>query len=124
MLDLKGPLDVLNAADAALKKQAAEIADLLNAGTEEATQQALALQSTLEALQADYEAKKSMYDRLVKANAPSDVEKLFVPASPTSPEADEVKPKDVMTLAEYNKLHPRERLAFAKRGGKIEEKED
>jgi len=124
MLDLKGALDMLMAADAALKTQAAEIADLLSQGTEEATQQALALQEPLDKLQADYEAKKSMYDRLVKANAPSDVEKLFVPASPTSPEADEAKPKDVMTLAEFNSMRPRQRLAFAKRGGKIEEKED
>lgn len=124
MLDLKGPLDVLNAAEAAWKKQAAEIAELLSVGTEEATQQALALQSTLDTLQADYEAKKALYDRLVKANAPSDVARLFVPASPTSPEADEAKPRDVMTLAEFNQLSPRERLAFAKRGGKIEEKED
>ena len=124
MLDLKGALDMLMAADAALKTKAAEIADLLSQGTEEATQQALALQEPLDKLQADYEAKTSMYDRLVKANAPSDVERLFVPASPTSPEANEVKPKDVMTLAEFNTMSPRNRLAFAKRGGKIEEKED
>ena len=124
MLDLKGPLDVMNAADAALKKQAAEIAALLSQGTEEATQQALALQETLEKLQSDYDAKKAMYDGLVQANKPSDVAKLFVPTSTTSPDADEAKKKDVMTLAEFNDLAPRDRLAFAKRGGKIQEKED
>lgn len=120
MLDLKAALDMVVAADAALKTQAAEIAELLKAETEEATQNALALQSKLDELQADYDAKKSMYDRLVKANAPSDVAKLFVPASPTSPEADEAK-KDVMTRAEFEKLDPPARLAFAKRGGKLEE---
>lgn len=123
MLDLKSALDMLMAADAALKTQAAEIAKLLEQGTEDATQQALALQSKLDELQADYEAKKALYDRLVKANTPSDVAKLFVPASPTSPEADK-KPEDVMTLAEFNALTPRERLAFAKRDGKIDQKED
>lgn len=119
MLDLKGPLDVLNAARTKYERQAAEIAELLSAGTEEATHDALALQSTLDDLQADYEAKKALYERLVKANTPSDVASLFVPASPTSPEADEAR-KDVMTLAEYNQLHPRERLAFAQRGGKLQ----
>lgn len=120
MLDLKAPLDALMAADNALKTKAAEIASLMSQGTEEATQQALALQGSLDDLQADYEAKKAMYDRLVKANAPSDVEKLFVPASPTSPEADEARDPGVMTLAEFNALDPHERLAFAKRGGKLE----
>lgn len=120
MLDLKGPLDVLNAARTKYERQAAEIAELLSAGTEEATHDALALQETLDELQADYEAKKALYDRLVKANAPSDVAKLFVPATSTSPEADEAKPKDVMTLAEFNQMTPRERLAYAKRGGRVE----
>jgi len=124
MLDLKGALDMLMAADAALKTKAAEIADLLSQGTEEATQQALALQEPLDALQADYAVKKSLYDKLVKASSPdNDVARLFVPASPTSPEADQAK-KNVMTFAEFNALNPRDRLAFAKRGGKIEEKED
>ena len=64
MLDLKAALDMLMAADAKLKKQASEIADLLNQGTEEATQNALALQPKLDELQADYEAKQGLYDRL------------------------------------------------------------
>ena len=120
MLDLKAALDMLMAADAKLKKQASEIADLLNQGTEEATQSALALQPKLDELQADYEAKQTMYDRLVKATAPSDVAKLFIPASPTSPEAsDEAKPKGVMTIAEFNAMTPSERLAFSKENGQV-----
>lgn len=122
MLDLKGALDMLMAADAALKLKAAEIADLLSKGTEEATQQALALQESLDTLQADYATKKSLYDKLVKASSPdNDVAKLFVPASPMSPEAaDESKPKGVMKLLEYNALSPKDRLAFAKSGGKLQ----
>lgn len=120
MLDLKAALDMLMAADAKLKTQAAEIAELLNAGTEEATQNALALQSKLDELQADYDAKKSLYDRLVKANAPSDVAKLFVPASPTSPEADEAK-KDVMKRSEWEQLTPTARQDFIRTGGKVED---
>lgn len=122
MLDLKGALDMLMAADAALKRKAAEIADLLSQGTEEATQQALALQESLDALQADYAVKKSLYDKLVKASSPdNDVAKLFVPATPTSPEAaEENKPKGVMKLSEYNAMSPKDRLAFAKSGGKLQ----
>jgi hypothetical protein len=117
MLDLKGPLDVMNAAEAAWKKQAAEIANLLSLGTDEATQQALALQSTLDTLQADYEAKKDIYTRLVQVNAPSDVAKLFIPSdSDTSQKSATAKS---MSLAEYNNLPPKERLAFAKSGGEI-----
>ena len=119
MLDLKGPYDAVNAADAALKAKAQEMAALLEQGTDEATHQALALQESLDTLQADYDKKLGMYQSIVKANAPSDIAKLFVPASTTT--SEEEKPKDVMTLAEYNALAPSERLAFAKRGGKLQQ---
>lgn len=118
MIDLKGPYDMLNAADAALKSKAAEIADLLNKGTDEATNDALALQESLNSLQADYNGKKALYEKLVAANQPSDVAALFVPATPAASEED--KPKDAMTLAEFDALTPSDRLAFAKRGGKIQ----
>ncbi len=123
MLNLKGPYDVVNAAETAWKQKAAEIAALLEEDTEEATQKALALQETLDALQADYNEKKSLYDKLVAANAPSDTNKLFVPASPTTPDADEGQPKGVMKLSEYNAMSPKERLAYAKSGGKLQEGE-
>lgn len=122
MLDLKGPLDVMNAAKDAWLKKAAEINSLLSQGTEEATQQALALQESLDQLQADYGTKKALYDKLVQANSPgNDVAKLFVPASPTSQDnAEEAKPKNVMSLTEYKKLSPADRLAFAQSGGKLQ----
>lgn len=118
MIDLKGPYDMVNAAEAAWKTQAAEIANLLAEGTEDATKSALALQESLDVLQADYEGKKALYEKLVKANQPSAVAAMFVPASSTASEGEE--PKDVMTRAEFNALAPRERLAFAKRGGKLQ----
>lgn len=120
MLDLKGPIDMLMAADAALKTKAAEIAALLSQGTEEATQQALALQESLDALQADYNAKKGLYDKLVQANSPSDVAKLFVPVSTTSPDnADEAKTKGVMTRKELAALDPSARMKFMRGGGTL-----
>jgi len=121
MLDLKGPYDAVNAADAALKAQAAEIAALFEQGTDEATQQALALQEPLETLQAAYDHKLGMYNSLVKANAPSDVAKNFVPVSqtPATPEAEE--PKGVMKRADWNALSPIDRAAFLQGGGKLED---
>lgn len=121
MLNLKGPYDVVVAAETAWKQKAAEIAALLDQGTDEATEQALALQDSLKTLQADYEDKKGLYDQLVTANQPGDVSKLFVPASatPTTPDAEE-KPKGVMKLAEFYGLSPKERMQFVKAGGKVE----
>jgi len=118
-VDLKGPYDMVIAAQDAYQAQAAEIAELLNTGTDDAVTQALALQQPLDELQADLDKKTALYQKLVKANQPSDVTSLFVPANDTASE-EEDKPKDVMSLSEFNDLNPTERLAFAKRGGKLE----
>lgn len=120
MLNLKGPYDVQAAAEQAMQLKAAEISALLDQGTDEATQQALALQNSLEDLQADYKAKNALYNKLVEVNSPDNVAKLFVPASqtPTTPDAE--KPAGVMKLAEFHKQSPKERMQFVKAGGKIE----
>lgn len=119
MIDLKGPYDMVNAAEAAWKKQAAEIADLLAVGTDEATTQALALQETLDTLQADYQGKKALYEKLVSANQPSDLAAMFVPAaSPAASEED--KPK-AMKRADFDALSHADRAAYIKGGGKLED---
>lgn len=120
MLNLKGPYDVVCAAEAASKQKAAEIATLLE-GSDEDIKQALALQNSLEDLQADYETKLALYDKLVKANTPSGVNQLFVPASQTPATPDEPKEKGAMKLSEFRKLSPKERMAFSKSGGKLED---
>jgi len=124
-IDLKGPYDMVEAARVAYEIKAAEIAELLKDGTnEENVNQALALQESLDQLQANYESKKALYAKLVQANTPSDVASLFVPVSETAPEADaKDQRKSVMSIAEFRALSPKERLAFAKAGGKIEEGE-
>lgn len=121
MLNLKGPYDVVNAAETAWKQKAAEIAALLEQGTDEATQQALALQEPLDKLQADYEEKLKLYEALVKANAPSDVAKNFVPVSPTPTTPDAEAPKGVMKRADWNALSPVDRAAFFQGGGTLED---
>lgn len=119
-IDLKGPYDMVEAARVAYEQKAAEIAALLNEGTEENVTKALALQESLDTLQTEYEGKKALYAKLVQANQPSDVTSLFVPVSDTTPDAEEKQPKGVMSLKEYNAMSPRDRLAFAQAGGKIE----
>ena len=121
MLNLKPALDAVNAAEATWKNQAQQIADLLGEGKET---EALALQETLDNAEADYQNKLKLYDKLVSANAPSNVNQLFVPATSTTSDPDAQAPKDVMTLDEFNALAPKDRLAFAKRDGKIQPKED
>ena len=119
MIDFKTPLDAVNAADAALKAKADEIA---NMGAYELTANAEALHKSLDELQANYDQKQGLYQALVKATAPSNVNQLFVSRSPNATEEEDKE--SVMTLAEFNALNPRERLAFANRGGRIQEKED
>lgn len=118
MLDLKAPYDAVNAADAAVKAQAEVIASLLAEGNDESTTQALALQDTLDSLQADYDRKLALYQSIVKANQPSDVAKLFVPATEL-PSEDE-SPK-VMKRSDWMALDFSARESFIKGGGKLED---
>lgn len=122
MLNLKPALDAVNAAEAAWKTKAAEVADWIEQkqGTDELTSEALALQNkSLDDAEADYKNKKALYDRLVQANAPSNVNQLFVPASPTPPDGNE-KPR-AMKRSEFFALSPAEQKKFALNGGKVED---
>jgi len=121
MLNFKSLYDSVVKAEAAWKEKAAEIHALTELGTDEAIEQALALQESLDIAEADYNKLNVFYQKVSRVNAPSSVAQLFVPASPTSAtQSEEEKPKDVMTLKEYNDLHPKDRLAFAKAGGRIQ----
>ncbi len=118
MIDLKSPLDAVNAADAALKQKAAEINDLFAQGTPEAVKQALDMQSALDELQSDYDNKLALYQKLVKANAPSNVAKLFVHAAEAN--EDEIKNK-TMNRSAFDALDHAARSAFISAGGKVED---
>ena len=117
MIDLKGPYDILNKAREARDQKAAEISALLDEGTDEAIAKALALQESLDTLQADMDQKKALYDKLVNVNAPSDVAKLFVPASTLSALDDET-PK-VMKRSDFFALSPAEQKKFALNHGVV-----
>lgn len=121
MIDLKAPLDAVNAAREARDKVAADVAAWIaeKAGTDEMTSDALALQTeALDKAEQKYTDLLATYQKLVNANKPSDVAQLFVPAATTAPEDEQ--PKDVMTLDEFNAMKPSDRLAYAQRGGKVQ----
>lgn len=121
MLDLKAPLDVVNSAREAYEKQAAACAAWIaeKSGTDEMTAEALALQTeTLDKAEQNFLSMQTAYQKLVKANQPSDIAKLFVPASNTATEGE--KP-EVMKRAEWGALSPVDRAAFIKGGGKLED---
>jgi len=120
-IDLKAPLDAVNAAREAYESKAAEVAAWMaeKQGTDEWTQEALALQTkALDDAEQNYAETKAAYERLVKANQPSDVSKLFVPV--TQPSADDEKPT-AMKRADWQALNPTDREAFIKGGGKLED---
>ena len=123
MLDLKPYQDAVLTADAEVKNVANQIDTLFREGTDEAKNSALALQDTLDTAQTKYDAAAKLYEAMKKSSQPSDVAQNFVPVSQTSPTPEAEAPTNVMTLAEYNALSPVDRLAFAKRGGKLENKE-
>mgnify|MGYP001209282156 CR=1 FL=1 len=121
MLDLKPFQDAVRMADDEVKRVANDINALFIMGTDEAKNSALALQETLDTAQAKYDAAAKLYESMKKSSQPSDVAQNFVPVSTTSPTPEAEAPKNVMTLAEYNALSPVDRLAFAKRGGKLQD---
>lgn len=120
MLDLKPYYDAVITAEAALKAKAEEINALFSTGTDEAKTQALALRPALDEAQTKYTDALALYESMKTASTPSNIESVFVPVSQTPSTPDPVKPKDVMKLSEFQALSPRERLAFAKSGGKLE----
>lgn len=124
MLDLKPYQDAAIAADADVQRVAGDIDVLFRKGTDESKEEALALRPALDAAQSKHATALELYESMKKSSQPSSVMQNFVNVSTTAPTPEAEKPKTVMTLAEFTSLSPRERLAFAKRGGKINEKED
>lgn len=120
-IDLKAPLDAVYAARDSRDKVAADVAAWIaeKAGTEEITAESLALQNkALDDAEQKYSDLLATYEKLVKANQPSDTAKLFVPANQTATE--EEKPK-VMKRNEFFALSTSDRAVFIKDGGKLED---
>jgi hypothetical protein len=83
---------------------------------------ALGMEAELDAAITEEGNATNLYTKVVNASKTPNIAENFVPVSDQSAEPDgENQPKDVMKLTEFHNLTPRERLAFAKAGGKLED---
>lgn len=117
-VNLKPYYDAALAADAEVQSIMSQMDAAFNEGTEEGKSKALELRPKLEEAQNAAKEANQLYSSMRDASNTTDnsAARNFVP-DPAAPSAETGK---VKTLAEYNALHPRERLAFAQAGGRIE----
>lgn len=121
MADLKLYLDQVTNAQAAVQSIVNQIDAALQLGTPEGADQALALESQLDEAIAKRSQAEGFYNKIVNAMKSTDLLKNFVPVSDTlSTPTEEAKPK-VVNMAAWKNMTPRERLEFAKSGGKLED---
>ncbi len=121
MADLKTYLDCVTNAQATVQQVVNEIDNAMQLGTKEGTEQALALESKLDEAIAERDRAEQFYNKIVNAVKTNDLLKNFVPVSETPATAEAEPPQNVMTPAQYRALAPSERLAFAKRGGTLQD---
>jgi hypothetical protein len=122
MADLKLYLDRVTNAQANVQSILNQIDAAMQLNTPEGAEQALALESQLDEAIANRDKDEKFYNKIVNAMKTTDLLKNFVPVSDTpTTTSEEEQPQGVMKLSEFQNLSPRERLAFAKAGGKLEE---
>ena len=121
MSELKGTYDRVLQAQAERDLIVNEIETAMALGTPEGDENALAMQPQLDVAQKKVVDLETLYTNMQAIAKAGKINAQFVPVSNTSNDAiqEEKEPK-VLDLAAYNQLSPRERLAFAKSGGKIE----
>jgi hypothetical protein len=124
MSDFKATYDRVLQAQAERDVILNEIETAMALGTSEGDENALAAQPKLDAAQQKVVSMETLYTNMQNAAKASNIKAQFVPVSTTTTEAiQEEKGPKTLTLAAYNQLPPRERIVFAKGGGKIEDKE-
>jgi hypothetical protein len=121
MADLKLYLDQVTSAQANLETIKNQIDVALQLGTPEGAEQALAMESQLDEAIAKRDQAEQFYNKMVTAMKSSDLLKNFVPVSETPTTTEEPSMPNLVNLSAWNKMTPRERLAFAKAGGKLED---
>jgi len=128
MPNLKPYYDAALAADAEVKRILAEMDAAFNDGTPKGKQKALDLRPALDEAQKQAKQSNELYARMRDASLVNDnMAALFTsPPDVANPSgsldtADGKQAVAPMKLADYRKLPPRERLAFAKKHGQIEE---
>jgi hypothetical protein len=125
MPNLKPYYDAALAADAEVKRILNEMDAAFNEGTEEGQTKALELRPTLDGAKVKAEQANQLYASMRDASLVNDsMAALFTtPPDPAKDEHDgtsDASPK-VMKLSEFRALPPKDRLAFSKAGGKIED---
>lgn len=121
MADLKLYLDQVTNAQTAVQSIVNQIDAALQLGTPEGADQALALESQLDEAIAKRTQAETFYSKIVNAMKTTDLLKNFVPVSETTNTPDVSSTPNLINFAAWNNMTPRERLAFAQAGGKLEE---
>jgi hypothetical protein len=117
MTDLKPYFDRAKADSDEVTRLQNELNTQFNSGTDEGVQAAIDLQPTLEAAIVKATESNKLYLTMRNADQnTSSAASLFVSANAEEEHEDEKK----MTLAAFNALAPKQRLAFSKAGGSIE----
>lgn len=122
MPNLKPYYDAALAADAEVKRILNEMDAAFNEGTDEGKEKALALRPTLDEAKIKAEEANKLYASMRDASLVNDsMAALFTtPPDPAKDEQTDASPR-VMKLHDFNALPPKDRLAFSKAGGKIED---
>lgn len=120
-MDLKKYFDRAKADSDEVTRLQNELDTEFNSGTDEGIQKAIDLQPTLEAaVKSAAESNKLYLSMRDAANLTGNAASLFVSNDPES-EDEEAEGEKVLTLAAFNALTPKERLAFSKAGGRIQD---
>lgn len=116
-VNLKPYYDAALAADAEKEQIMADMDAVFNEGTEEGKTKALELRPALDAAKVKAKEANQLYASMrdASANGTSAPSKFVSDQT----EADE-SGKNVKTFAEFQALTPKERLAFSKAGGRIQ----
>jgi len=122
MPNLKPYYDAALAADAEVKRILAEMDAAFNDGTPEGKEKALSLRPALDVAQQKAKEANELYASMRDASLVNDsMASLFTtPPDPATDHQTDASPK-VMKLSEFRALPPKDRLAFSKAGGKIED---
>lgn len=121
MLNLKPYLEAAIAADAEKERIKHEINALFSDGTEEGKRKALELRPALDEARTKAEQANELYVSMRDASLVADNSAaLFTPADPAAIDQKNSN-SEVMKISDFRALPPSERLAFAKRGGKLED---
>lgn len=121
MADLKLYLDQVTNAQANVQSIINQIDAAMQLGTPEGQEQALALESQLDDAIDKRTQAETFYNKIVSAMKTTDLLKNFVPVSETPNEPTETSIPKLLKLSDWQNMNPRERLAFAKSGGKLED---